>query len=703
MFRIKNLTVKNFMSVGNVTQAVDFDRRDLTLVLGENLDLGGDDSGARNGTGKTTIINALSYGLYGQALTNIKKQNLINKTNAKHMIVTIDFEVNGQSYRIERGRNPTFLKMYVNGQEQEGYEDDSQGDSRETQKDIERLLGMSHDMFKHVVALNTYTEPFLSMSANNQRQIIEQLLGITILSEKAEALKEQIKTTKEAIATEEITIRAIQDANKRIQEQIEGLKKRQSIWVKKHDDDCLSLERNIASLISIDIDEELEKHRLFAKHQEYLRIQQQANALKQRQNLWLRKKTTDCDTIEQGIVDLANIDIDTEIENHRLLSEYKTKLQQKQDAEKWLKSIEASIAKEQKTEQKLQKEIEDLKNHKCYACGSEIHDVNQETILAGKQKQLQDTALQILAHTSQQLEHLETLKTIGDLVSPPKVFYKTMEEALNHRATLEGMVKSLDEKRSETDPYAEQITVIEKQAEENKVEDIEDISDMFYSTMEDALNHRSTLDSLAKSLESKYAEVDPYADQIADMENNALQEVNWDTINILTQVREHQDFLLKLLVNKDSFVRKRIIDQNLLYLNTRLGGYLQNIGLPHEVKFQNDLNVEITELGRDLDFDNLSRGERNRLILSLSWAFRDVWESLYKPINLLFIDELIDSGMDASGVENSLHILKKMSRERSKSIFLVSHRDELSGRVNNILTVTKENGFTTYGTDVEIV
>ena len=98
MLKIRSLTVKNFMSVGNATQAVNFDRSDLTLVLGENLDLGGDDTGARNGTGKTTIINALSYGLYGQALTNIKKDNLINKTNGKNMMVTVDFEVQGRQY-----------------------------------------------------------------------------------------------------------------------------------------------------------------------------------------------------------------------------------------------------------------------------------------------------------------------------------------------------------------------------------------------------------------------------------------------------------------------------------------------------------------------------------------------------------------------------------------------------------------------------
>jgi len=86
MIQIKNLTVKNFMSVGAATQAINFDRNDLTLVLGENLDLGGD--GSRNGTGKTTIINALSYALYGQALSNIRKDNLVNKTNGKNMLVS---------------------------------------------------------------------------------------------------------------------------------------------------------------------------------------------------------------------------------------------------------------------------------------------------------------------------------------------------------------------------------------------------------------------------------------------------------------------------------------------------------------------------------------------------------------------------------------------------------------------------------------
>jgi DNA repair exonuclease SbcCD ATPase subunit len=225
----------------------------------------------------------------------------------------------------------------------------------------------------------------------------------------------------------------------------------------------------------------------------------------------------------------------------------------------------------------------------------------------------------------------------------------------------------------------------------------------FYDSEAEALGHKNNLSSLEQSLEAKAGELNPYDEQIVELNKTAIQEITWDTVNELTKVKEHQEFLYKLLTNKDSFIRKKIIDQNLSYLNKRLSYYIDKMGLPHRVVFQNDLNVEITQLGQDLDFDNLSRGERNRLILSLSFAFRDVWENLYQHINLLFVDELIDAGMDAAGVEAGLAVLKKMARERSKNIFLISHKDELIGRVNNVLRVIKENGFTSYDTNPEYV
>jgi DNA repair exonuclease SbcCD ATPase subunit len=205
---------------------------------------------------------------------------------------------------------------------------------------------------------------------------------------------------------------------------------------------------------------------------------------------------------------------------------------------------------------------------------------------------------------------------------------------------------------------------------------------------------------LQKQLEVKIKTENPYSEQIHEMETSALAEVDYSVINEATKLRGHQEFLLKLLTNKDSFIRKRIIDQNLTYLNSRLSYYLDKIGLPHTVVFQNDLTVTIEELGRDLDVGNLSRGESTRLILALSLAFRDVYESLYEPINLLMIDELVDSGLDSSGADSALSILKRMARDTDKSIWLISHREEFSSRVSNIFKVVKENGYTSWvGTD----
>ena len=150
MITVKNITVKNFMSVGNVTQAVKLNEHGLTLVLGKNMDLGGD--GSRNGTGKTTLVNALCYGLYGQAITNIRKDNLVNKTNAKGMLVTVEFEKNGHNYRIERGRKPNVFKFIVDDSEvNDSGTDEGQGENKLTQEHIEQVLGVGYDMFKHKI------------------------------------------------------------------------------------------------------------------------------------------------------------------------------------------------------------------------------------------------------------------------------------------------------------------------------------------------------------------------------------------------------------------------------------------------------------------------------------------------------------------------------------------------------------------------
>jgi DNA repair exonuclease SbcCD ATPase subunit len=428
------------------------------------------------------------------------------------------------------------------------------------------------------------------MKAAEQREVIEQLLGITQLSEKAEALKILLKETKDKIVVEQFRIEGIKTANENVQKSINSLQLKSSAWESKKESEIENFGKAIVNLESVDIDAELAAHL----------------ALK----AW----------------DEAN----TKIRN---LSKQKA-------------TLESALSQAERTVKKYKTDLESLANKTCHACEQELHDHKHEEMTATA-TQHYDEAYEYWQRMRAQLKQIvEEITAIGELPHQPATYYDTEAEALGHK---------------------------------------------------------NNLASLERSLMQKIDESNPYDEQIEELKKTAIQEISWDQVNALAKIRDHQEFLYKLLTNKDSFVRKKIIDQNLTYLNKRLTYYIDKLGLPHKVVFLNDLTIEITQLGQDLDFDNLSRGERNRLILSMSFAFRDVWEGLYQNINLLFVDELMDAGMDAAGVEAGLAVLKKMARERNKNIYLISHKDELVGRVNNVLRVIKENGFTSYSNDVDYV
>jgi len=589
--KIKSVSLKNFLSVGAVTQAVDLDRNGLTLVLGDNLDLGS--NGSRNGVGKSTLLQAISYGLFGEALTNIKRDNLVNKINGKNMAVSVEFEINGQTHRIERGRKPQFFRWIIDDQNTVGEDatDEAQGDARDSQKDINKLIGMSHTLFKHIVALNTYTEPFLAMGASKQREIIEELLGITMLSQKAENLKELIKSTKSEIDQEEFRIRTIKTSNEKIEKTILDLQKKIDTWDLNHENGLKQLVAAIEHLEHLDIDVEIKSHEDVAAHRELNKAISQ-----------LRK--------DQQTKSKHAAQLQTQLNN--LLLQYNK-----------------------------------ASNNECPLCQQQIKDHKHESI-------------------------------VGDL-----------EDKI---ATLDAQV---DAENKEVAALNQQLAEILPEFEAMGT------PTTFYPTLAEALNHKNTLEQLHKDLSREQAADNPYLDQ-ADSLMSTMQTVDYEHLNLLIKSREHQEFLLKLLTSKDSFIRKRIIDQNLAYLNTRLGDYLDKLGLPHNVKFLNDLTTEISLLGQDLDFDNLSRGERTRLILGLSWSFRDIFENMNQSINLLFVDELLDSGLDPAGLEGSVAVLKRMERERNKNVFVISHREELITRVSNVLSVIKENSFTSFSYDHEI-
>lgn len=701
MLTIKRITMRNFFSFGNAPQEVDLDRTDIALVLGQNNDATGDDpSGLRNGVGKSSIIQGIVFGLYGKSIGNeIKIPNLVNKTNNKYCEVFIDFIKDGVEYRVERGRNPAYFNFFKLDADNQVV-DESRGEKKDTQEDLTEILGISQMLFEHIVVLNANVEPFLSMSQQKQREMIEELLGITQLTEKATLLKDMYKDTKRDADQEKFKIDTISESNKRIEQSIESLQAQANTFESKKQQKIAELQTELVDYADIDFDNLIS---LANQNDEAVAFNKSRSDLKSRlvilqkrqseqENLFEKER----ETTRQKIQELSSIDISAELENHAQLEDWKMldgilkdNITTKSRIEANIKNIERNKTQYTSSLSREEAKLTDIINETCPLCKQDLpHSDNHQDIRSKTELEIQrlhdciekcDSDVKLENVSLQELE-------IFDMPPKPSTFYSTLAEATLHEHKLNELVKVLEEVK--VNNY--DVDVHEIQTTLETTVDMEVISTF---SLEEVQMLQYQANTLKSDLEREKSTVNTYINQIETLKTNSIQHVDYDKYNDLAKLAEHQDFLAKLLMNKDSFVRKRIIDQNISFLNARLQYYIEKIGSQQAVEFLNDLSVEITLNGQSYDFKQLSRGERTRVNIALSMAFRDTYESLYQGINIILVDEILDVGLDASGVVQSWNILKDFAVLRNKNVLVISHREELLSKAENIVKIVKEDGF----------
>ena len=703
MLLFKKISMRNFFSFGNVPQVVELDSNTLTLILGQNNDALSTEGaeGARNGVGKSAIIQGLAFGLYGKSIDNsIKIPNLVNKINEKQCEVIIEFEKDGISYRVERGRSPTFFNFYKNDSKIES--DESRGEMKDTQEELLTVLGISQTLFEHIVILNTNVQPFLALSTSKQRDMIEELLGITQLTEKAVLLKDMSKESKRLADQEKFKLETITESNKKIQQSISSLEEQAAQFELKKEQKINSIQKNLDDLGVVDFDvlmkEASRQEKIREDNDKIIKLKSnlkdsQLKRDKFNENIQLQRTS-----LIKQIEVLKELDISKELSLHEdiqaweqlsiILSEMKNNhaliTSKIQNFERLLKN----------TKDKLQKEMEllnDLEKSQCPMCKQDLEHTDSHKSLLDKCNSNIITIQDEISTYENEINILKnSLPEMFEMPVKPVTFYSTLSDAKLHEHKLETLEKMLLDEQD--NPYDSDIDEIQKQLStlvhivipDNEYVDISTIGMLQFQQ-----------ESLQKSLQEAIESENTYFRQIETLKNDSLQIVDWDDYNRLVSMYEHQDFLLKLLTNKDSHVRKRIIEQNIQFLNKRLSYYIEKSGSNHLVEFMNDLSVDISMNGKSYDYSQLSRGERNRVIISLNLAFRDTYESLYQNINILFVDEIIDNGLDSSGVYNAWSILQDLSATRNKNIYVVSHREELLSKASNILKVLKEDSFST--------
>lgn len=260
-------------------------------------------------------------------------------------------------------------------------------------------------------------------------------------------------------------------------------------------------------------------------------------------------------------------------------------------------------------------------------------------------------------------------------------------------AKIEEILQSIEMQNAIWDSSSDCVKSVTMDIEKLKMEIAEAKSLIKFPSLAQAIQAQAASASAQQKIDDLTSANNPHIEALEQLEKlTSSFEINYDTINALKKELDHQQFLLKLLTDKNSFIRRRIINQTIPFLNKRLNLYTKEIGLQHIVKFDDDMSCMVSEYGRELDFGNLSSGEKKRVNLSLSLAFRDVLHHLHSKVNCLFIDE-IDASLDGTGVEQCFKLLKTKTRDDGLGLWIISHRPEAIGRFDRSITVRKENGF----------
>lgn len=264
----RSVTIRNFLSFGNQEQDIVLDTDLMSVVLGENLDAGGDDS--RNGAGKSAIIDSLCYALFGRTLRDTSNAMLVNDLVGRGhaMYVRLVFDKGNYSYLVERGEKPAKLLLLrkPRDSEEDFYTradrklvfDISLVKKADTTAEIVKLLGYNLPLFSYLVANSSESTPFFKLYEDKRREVTESLFGFTILSERAERLKKIRKTKKDDLIRAETAYSTEFAANQRVEGEIQRMEERSNSWISGQQRGIEELKETIVSLQGFDAEKEIE-------------------------------------------------------------------------------------------------------------------------------------------------------------------------------------------------------------------------------------------------------------------------------------------------------------------------------------------------------------------------------------------------------------------------------------------------------------
>ncbi len=566
MIIFKEISWSNFLSTGDVPTTVFFDRSPTTLIIGEN------------GSGKSTILDALTFVLFGKAFRNINKSQLVNTINEKGLLVTIEFSIGNKNFTVRRGVKPNIFEVL-----QDGKMIDQLANNRDYQEYLEKvILKLNYKSFTQIVVLGSSTfEPFMQLKQSDRRTIVEDLLDIQIFSSMNSLLKVKNSELKTSITDNE---------NKR--------------------------ELNAS------------KTKMQKNYIERLTEDNETDVL---------KKQTDISTFE----DQKKFAVESFTTFHNEIKELSEKLVNEDSAKKKSSDYEKVQSQIELKLHNAEKELEFYENNStCSTCKQVIDDEFKKEKLIDISKKIEEKE-QGLEKISTEIEQLkiqiEEFRNIG----------KQISEKNNQLAATKSKIESLDNNI------------------DRAKKDIDDLKDK-------------------KELDNS--------------ELNVLQLLEKELIELQKDYEEQCDtkqlygYAYELL--RDSGIKTKIIRQYVPIINKYVNKYLNELEFLINFSIDENFSETIRSQYRDeFSYSSFSEGEKMRIDLALLFTWRMV-AKLKNSVNtnLLILDEVFDSSLDADGTEAFLKILNSL--DEKTNVFVISHKGEiLYDKFRSTIKFVKEKQF----------
>lgn len=572
----KKIKFKNILSYGNNFTEIDF-HSGLNLIK------------AQNGSGKSTILDAINFCLFGKPFRNIKMAQLINKYNQKDLEVRIEFKIGNDEYEIARGLKPTMFELKKNGEAI-----DSLSSKKLNQEEIDKLIGINERLFKNIVGIAvTNNKPFLSMSIGDKRALIESIFNIDVLSE----MGKEVKKRNTADKTEQRFKLTEMNGYKTSLEDNESYIQKITTYIEQFDE---------------------------KRNQEIEKLEQEINSFDEK----IKKKLNNINVGNKKINELMQLN-----ENCPSDDEIKALAKNIGIAEHDKKNIEATL-----------KTIGT--NKYCPICNSELDEGH---------------AAEHIKKLKQDLENLNN-NTIPNL--------RKLEETYNEQ--------------------------------KNKVKANKDFIQTITDKVKEEIFNKTNYENSIKKLKEQIEEIknkkceftlDEYNEKITDL-NKKIEDLNVELEKINHKI-EIDNKLIDIL--GDEGLRMYFFRRLIPVLNQKINHYLKKFELNASIEFDNFMNETIMTGRFEQQYNQFSGGERSRIDMAILLAFFDISKIISNwSCSLLFVDEVLDAGVDQSGTEQFLSTFYNIVTEESKDlgIYIISHKlADVTVNWHDIIEINKKSLF----------